>query len=221
MLNKQPVDSLIFDMDGTLWDAVDSYAVIWNDTLDEVGIEHEKVNREDLLKLMGSYLDDILEKLIPNVGQRAELLKRVMINEEKMMPRLGGTLYPHVRELIPELAKKYRLFMVSNCGPHGLENFVQYNGLEAYFTDLLSHGGTGRSKAENIKALIDKYGLKSPVYVGDTQSDADNARKADIPMVWTAYGFGEVADPDATIRAFEELPAAIREIDEKISQNAK
>ena len=31
-------DGLIFDMDGTLWDAVDSYVKIWNATIAECGI---------------------------------------------------------------------------------------------------------------------------------------------------------------------------------------
>lgn len=219
MLNKQPVDSLIFDMDGTLWDAVDSYAVIWNVTLDQMGIAHENVTRHDLLRLMGSYLDDILAQLIPDVEQRGPLLQKVMTNEAEMMPELGGTLYPDVRELIPQLAGKYRLFMVSNCGVRGLENFVEYNGLTPYFTDLLSHGSTGKSKTENIRDLVFRYGLKSPVYVGDTQSDADSAHKADVPFIWAAYGFGNVSDPDAVIRSFKELPGAVLEIDKMIENN--
>ena len=220
MINKGPVDSLIFDMDGTLWDAVDSYAVIWNTTLDSEGIEHENVTRRDLLRLMGSYLDDILNELIPDVDSRAALLEKVMINEAEMMPRLGGTLYPGVKELIPELSKKYKLFMVSNCGVKGLENFVSYNGLEGCFTDLLSHGGTGRSKAENIRVLVDRYSLKSPVYVGDTQGDADSARQAGIPMIFTAYGFGTVQEPDAIIGSFDELPQAVEQVNVKIQDNA-
>lgn len=217
MINKQPIDSLIFDMDGTLWDAVDSYATIWNVTLDEEGIPHQPVTRQELLSLMGSYLDDILKQLIPNLEQRSRLLERVMVNEANMMPTLGGILYPDVKRLIPILAKKYRLFMVSNCGAEGLENFVQYNGLQGYFTDLLSHGGTGKSKTENIQTLINKYGLKSPVYVGDTQSDANSAMKAGVPMIWTAYGFGHVSDPDATIHRFAEIENAVAEINAKIA----
>lgn len=216
MINRQHVDSLIFDMDGTLWDAVNSYATIWNSTLDEVGIEHAAVTREQLLSLMGSYLDDILAKLIPDLKQRDSLLEKVMINEAQMMPTLGGTLYPGVKDIIPQLAKRYKLFMVSNCGAEGLQNFVRYNNLESYFTDLLSHGGTGKSKTENIRSLIERYDLESPVYVGDTQSDADSARKADVPMIWTAYGFGAVTDPDATINNFSEIETAIDEINNKI-----
>ena len=32
-------DALIFDMDGTLWDAVDTYAEIWNMAFEREGIE--------------------------------------------------------------------------------------------------------------------------------------------------------------------------------------
>lgn len=220
MINKSPVDSLIFDMDGTLWDAVDSYAVIWNTTLDQMGIEHQTVTRDDLLALMGSYLDDILDKLIPDVSQRPLLLAQVMENETAMMPVLGGKLYPHVKNIIPALAQKYKLFMVSNCGPTGLENFVHLNGLQPYFTDLLSHGSTGKSKTDNIRFLIDKYNLKSPVYIGDTQSDADSAHRADVPFIHTAYGFGKVTDSEAQITSFDQLPSAIDSINSLIEKKA-
>ena len=30
------MDALIFDMDGTLWDAVDSYSEVWNETFREL-----------------------------------------------------------------------------------------------------------------------------------------------------------------------------------------
>lgn len=214
MMNNHPVDSLIFDMDGTLWDAVDSYAIIWNTTLDEVGARHKRVTRQDLLSLMGSYLDKILNELVPDVSEQKMLLEKVMVNEAAMMPQLGGKLYPHVKQLIPELAKKYRLFMVSNCGPGGLENFVRYNGLEGCFIDLLSHGGTGKSKKENILDLVERYALKRPVYVGDTQSDADSAHAAGCPFIWTRYGFGYVKDAEATITSFDQLPSAIEKINE-------
>lgn len=212
MLNKTPIDSLIFDMDGTLWDAVDSYAIIWNTTLDQMNIPHEDITRTELLSLMGSYLDDILDKLIPDVSQRPVLLAKVMQNEAEMMPTLGGRLYPYVHRVISELANRYRLFMVSNCGPQGLENFVRLNKLEPYFIDLLSHGSTGRSKTDNIRTLIERYDLKSPVYVGDTQSDADSAHRADVPFIHTAYGFGKVRDAEATIHTVSELPQAIDHI---------
>lgn len=216
MCNKVFVDSLIFDMDGTLWDAVDSYAEIWNVTLDEEGVEHNIVTREDLLRLMGWYLDDILATLVPQETGNRPLLKKVMDNEIKMMPLLGGILYPGVKDLIAVLSQKYKLFMVSNCGPGGLENFVRYNHFEPYFTDVLSHGGTGKSKAENIKELISRYNLRNAVYVGDTQGDIDNAHLAGVPAIWTSYGFGTaVKHADAEIASFSDIEQAIEKLNQK------
>ena len=210
---SEKIDSIIFDMDGTLWDAVDSYATIWNVTLDQEGIPHNEVTRDDLLKLMGSYLDDIIRQLLPGKEERQKLLELVMKNEADMMPELGGVLYPDVKELIRELSENYRLFMVSNCGASGLSNFVRYNNLQPYFIDLLSHGSTGKSKADNIACLVDRYSLKRPVYVGDTQSDADSAHAAGVPFVWCRYGFGTVVDADATIDRFADLPEALMNLE--------
>ena len=222
MEKHQKIDSLIFDMDGTLWDAVDSYAKIWNVSLDELGIKHKEVTRNDLLRLMGSYLDDILnclltgeeEKSVEKIDKKA-ILELVMANETAMMPTLGGILYGNVKETIAELAKNHKLFMVSNCGPGGLENFVRYNRLEPYFIELLSHGGNGKSKTENIRLLVEKHGLSAPVYVGDTQSDCDSAHNAGVPMIWAAYGFGKVKDADAVINGFGEISEAIEKLNER------
>lgn len=56
-------DSLIFDMDGTLWDAVDSYAEIWNRTNAVFGID-ATVSRRELLDHMGQTIDVIFHSLM-------------------------------------------------------------------------------------------------------------------------------------------------------------
>ncbi|MBP8903824.1 MAG: HAD hydrolase-like protein, partial [Paludibacteraceae bacterium] len=45
-------DSLIFDMDGTLWDNVNSYVRARNNGLEKTG-HNVRVTRDDLLSLMG------------------------------------------------------------------------------------------------------------------------------------------------------------------------
>lgn len=209
------VDALIFDMDGTLWDAVDSYAVIWNKTLDDAHVAHKTVTRRDLLDMMGMYLDDIIARLAPSMAGNADFLARLEANETGMMPVLGGRLFSGAHLVIEELSKRYKLFMVSNCGPHGLDNFVAYTGLTPYFTDLLSHGMTHVSKADNIRTLIDRYGLKRPVYIGDTAGDGKQARDAGIEIVWAAYGFGTISSPDATVYDIRQLPGAINSLPTK------
>ena len=47
-------DGLIFDMDGTLWDAVDTYARIWNEVFLRAGKEVH-ITRESLIGNTVSY----------------------------------------------------------------------------------------------------------------------------------------------------------------------
>ena len=41
-------DSLIFDMDGTLWDNVNSYVISWNEGLQQRGYQ-KQVTRDNIL----------------------------------------------------------------------------------------------------------------------------------------------------------------------------
>ena len=59
-------DALCFDMDGTLWDAVDSYCEIWNRCFRKVGMDRV-VARQDLLACMGQNLHEILRRLCGGV----------------------------------------------------------------------------------------------------------------------------------------------------------
>ncbi len=200
----QQFDSLIFDMDGTLWDAVDSYAAVWDATFSQMGMP-DTVSRNQLIKCMGLPIDKIYEVVVgkPEIAQ--EFLKRLAQNEDSMMMTLGGILYPGVRERIPELAKKYRLFMVSNCGILGLPNFLKFTALEPYFTDTLSYGQTLLPKEGNIRELIKRHSLQAPVYIGDTNGDCTSAHAAGIPMMHAAYGFGKAPEADFSARSFDEI----------------
>lgn len=203
-MNNITYDSLIFDMDGTLWDAVDSYCKIWDRTLSETGINH-RVSRQELLDCMGMPINEIFKIVIQTPTDTEKFLERLDYNEQKMMPELGGKLYPHVKDGIQELAARYRLFMVSNCGAEGLRNFLSFTGLSPYMDDTLTHGETQQSKAENIKTLIARNNLKAPIYVGDTQGDCDSAHQAGIPMVFTAYGFGKCNNAEYRVDSFKQL----------------
>lgn len=202
---SQPYDSLIFDMDGTLWDAVDSYAEIWNATSRELGVDRV-VTRDDLLRYMGRPLNEIFHALFDGMNVDAEKYQKLIAeNDPKMMPILGGKLYDGVKEGIARLAKKYKLTMVSNCGATGLPDFLKFTGLTPYFIDTLSNGENGLDKAENIRLIAERNNLKNPAYVGDIQRDSDAAHAAGIDMIHVTYGFGKCNDAQLSFDSFAEL----------------
>lgn len=197
-------DSIIFDMDGTLWDAVDSYCAIWDKTLLQFN-NSRQITREELLKCMGKPIREIFNTLNIGISDINLFLEILDKNENSMMPVLGGKLYEGVTENIKILAEHYQLFMISNCGAEGLNNFLKFTNLKQYFIETVTYGQTNKDKHENIKFLVSKHNLKSPIYVGDTQSDCNNAHKAGIKMVYASYGFGKCVDAEYTIDKFSEL----------------
>lgn len=197
-------DSIIFDMDGTLWDAVDSYCKIWDVTFEQMG-KQQKVTRDELLKCMGMPIDEIFNTIVKINIDKDQYLTLLDKNESEMMPILGGKLYNGVFEGIKLLSNKYKLYMVSNCGAEGLNNFLSFTKLKPYINGTLTYGETLLPKLENIKLLIKRNGLCNAVYVGDTQGDCNSAHAAGIPMIFAKYGFGKCEDAEYTIESFPDL----------------
>lgn len=199
-------DSLIFDMDGTLWDAVDSYARVWDISFARMGID-ATVSREQLVGCMGMKLSDILDTIVdPAVDiDRARFLDILAEEEARQMPRLGGRLYPGVADGIAALARRYRLFMVSNCAACGISNFLAYTGLTPYIDDHISNGENGLDKTENIRLIATRNGLTNPVYIGDTAGDAAHSHAAGVDFIHAAWGFGTVDPSAASAASFNDL----------------
>lgn len=204
--NIQKPECLIFDMDGTLWDATESYAITWNECNKTFGLETH-ITGSELKQYMGKPIDLIFHGLFPN-SQITDIPKYLVTLDEivdKMMPTLGGKLFSGVKEGIINLSKKYPLLMVSNCGAQGALTFMDFTGLRPYFTDQLTFGATRLNKTENIKLLMKKYGFNNGYYIGDTQHDCDETHDAGLKFGFMKYGFGTCIDADVEFENFDEL----------------
>ena len=72
---------------------------------------------------------------------------------------------------------------------------LKTTGLAPYIKDHLCFGETQTPKGDTIRTLVARNGLKAPVYVGDTQGDADACKAAGVPFIFAEYGFGDVRMP--------------------------
>lgn len=122
-------------------------------------------------------------------------------------------MYPKLVEVLDELKKHYRLFIVSNCEEGYIQCFLNAHKLHDYFEDFEYPGRTRASKAENIRMIIERNELETPIYVGDTQGDANSSQKAGVPFVYAKYGFGNVDEYEFAIDSFAELPEVLKQID--------
>lgn len=201
------MESIIFDLDGTLWDSRQTIAEAWTTAVQQQGYEERVFTKEDIGSLMGLQIPVIAEKLFPmeSVERRKEIMDACAKEDQVMIREQGGVLFPNLEETLRELKKSYRLFIVSNCEDGYIEAFYAAHGLEKYFEDFENPGRTGLSKGENIQLIMERNAITSAVYVGDTQGDLDAARHAGIPFIYAAYGFGSPETYDKNIHTFEEI----------------
>lgn len=201
------IDSLIFDLDGTLWDSSDGIVATWRLVLEHYPEIDKVVTSEELAGNFGLPLDEIARRMFPEQTEamRQQLMKECCDRENEYLAEHGGTLYPKLKETLGRLAGRFPLFIVSNCQDGYIQSFYQGNQTAEYFRDCECIGVTGLPKGENIRLVMERNHLKSPAYVGDTQGDADAARVAGIPFIYARYGFGNVEHYDMVIDKFEEL----------------
>lgn len=203
------IDSIIFDLDGTLWDSTNVVAEAWNTIIHQHTVFDLVLTGDYLKNLFGKTMDVIAENLFPSESKerQLELIHICGDYENEYIKTHCGDLYPDLEKVLSDLSKRYPLFIVSNCQEGYIESFLEVTGFQSYFKDHLCPGDTGKAKASNIKEIIRRHQLKNPVYVGDTIGDYQATKDADpaIPFVFASYGFGTVEHPDYTITSLPEL----------------
>ena len=201
------MDSIIFDVDGTLWDSTKSVAESWNKAIREHSSLNLTLEPVSLSRVFGKTMTEIADALFPDlsVKERMELLDVCFDEENRYLEDHPGILYPDVVRTIKELSLSFPLYIVSNCQCGYIEVMLRTTGLGPYIRDHLCFGETQVPKGETIRMLIERNNLQSPVYVGDTQGDADSCKTAGIPFIFAEYGFGDVPDARTRIHTFSDL----------------
>jgi phosphoglycolate phosphatase len=205
---KNKFDSIIFDLDGTLWDSTGNVALAWQDAIEQVDYVDEVMTQEKVRSITGLAYNVIFDRLFPylDTEKRTELMEICAKSELEILHNKGGELYPALDETLSYLAAKYKLFIVSNCQTGYIEVFLKLSKMGHYFMGHQCYGTKGNPKSENIKDIVNDYHLTAPVYVGDTIGDYDAAAQAGVPFIFADYGFGKVENGQiATISTFGEL----------------
>ena len=206
---KDKFDSIIFDLDGTLWDSTDTVTEAWQAALAKAPyMSHEVMTRDRVRSITGMTYDKIFETLFPFLSheQREEVKYLCSVSELEILHKKGGTLYANLADTLTYLGKKYKLYIVSNCQSGYIELFLDLHNMHPHFLAHQCFGTKGNPKADNIRDIVTDHNLKNPVYIGDTTGDYESATKAGVPFIFASYGFGKVESGQiATINNFEEL----------------
>lgn len=198
---------IIFDLDGTLWNPSEVVIRSWNRVLANYKEVKNPITLEQLRSVLGLQIPQIGEKLFPYLDEklRTKIMDECCSLECEVIEKEGGILFKDMEKTIKCLSETHPLYIISNCQSGYIESFLKYYNFGKYFIDIECAGNTGRSKGENIKLVIERHGLKDPIYVGDTQSDCDASKLAGIPFVFAGYGFGKANTYDYYINEISEL----------------
>ena len=206
------LDSLIFDIDGTLWDSRALVAEGYNIQLKAEGYHHLCVDAEVLRPLFGQTMSAIADAILAEVPvpERYALMERCMDTENRYLAenecRIG---YDGVKETLEILSRDYRLFIVSNAQCGYPELCMEKLGIGHLIEGHLCYGDTGTEKGETILTLMRRHNIPSAAYIGDTQGDFEATVVADIPFIWAAYGFGAPQGAAGRITHIRQLPQAL------------
>lgn len=198
-------DALVFDLDGTLWDALESSTSGWNEGLRSLGLD-KRITVEELSKVTGKTDEECVQILLPDEFEGHRNLIEILGNyEKKVIQSQGGKLYASLEATITTLAQQYGLYLVSNCEEWYLEDFFKLSGLKEYFRDYNCHGISKENKSVMLTRLKDNYGFKKPAYIGDTETDEAAAKNAGYAFIHAGYGFGIAHQPDYRINSLKDL----------------
>lgn len=199
---------VVFDMDGTLWDAVDLIVESWNASLKKHPELSIVIEKKALESLLGQPMDAFARALFPGVPFEAAraLLEECEQLENSWCRERGANLYPKEEETFRKLIEDgWKLGIVSNCQSGYIEAFLDHYGFGKYFSDKLCYGDNGFSKGGNIRLLLERNHAEYGCYLGDTDGDRMTCKEAGVPFYWAAYGFGKVTG-EKTVNRLEDLP---------------
>lgn len=206
--------AVLFDLDGTLWDATAAVTEVWNIQCSR-NSDMRPITEEQFRGLQGMTGMQIMDTMLPEQSyeRKFELMNERSALNAEFMPKMEIPLFPHVRETLAKLKEDYTVILVSNCSEYYMDIFMSKDGIKELFDDCECAGRTKKSKGENILEVIRRNGIEAAAYVGDTVWDRDAALYAGVPFIHAAYGFQAVdTGVAAKLENFADLPDVLAKL---------
>lgn len=204
---------MFFDLDGTLWDALEALTLSWNETMIRNNKKY-RFSKEKMQSFMGLTPEETYFLAFPDLSfdEAKELFNTCIKDQIKFLRNTPGKTYENEDEILELLSKKYPLFVVSNSEKGYVETYLEACKKEKYFLDHVCAGDTGLAKWQNILYLKEKYNIETVVYVGDTQKDFDESSRAGVKFIHANYGFGKINHKCLEMNELKELPILLEQI---------
>jgi phosphoglycolate phosphatase len=214
------VDTVVFDLDGTLVDTVPDIAGAVNRALRAAGLP--ALTRAEVRGQVGFGGTALVRRALAKAGREARpdqvaALQEAYLSAYAEEPVRESAVYPGAARLLDELrAAGLRLAVCTNKSGRITGPLMTALGL-ATRVDAVVTGDTLPVRKPDpgpVLHAVELAGGNRAMMVGDTLSDVRAARAAELPVVCVSFGYheGDVArlGPDALITDYADFPAAVR-----------
>ena len=231
------IRNVLFDLDDTLFDFHKAEKIALTKTLVHFGIDpteetlalYSTINAAHWKRLE---LGEISREEV-KVGRYRELFKTIGVECDPVkatayyesMLAIGHYFMPGAPELLEELYRKYRLYIVSNGTAKVQEGRIGSSGIAKYMEGIFISQILGANKPDKqffdiCFAEIPDFSLSETVIIGDSlSSDIKGGINAGITTVWfNPKGIENDNDikPDYTIKELSEVPGLLSQISAEI-----
>lgn len=187
------IDTVIFDLDGTLLNTLDDLHACFNHAIKTFGYPERSI--EEIRSFVGNGIKKAIERALPYKVQDEELDKIVeyfrVYYKEHMFELTKA--YEGILELLAKLKEKnYKLAVVSNKYDKAVKDLVKH-----YFSEYINIAvgeGLGINKKPSsdgtLKAINElNSNIKNCIFVGDSDVDIETAKNVGIPCISVLWGF--------------------------------
>lgn len=200
-MNSYPYDAVVFDLDGTLFDAEDGIVSSAVAAIEQLELEVPK--DADLRRIVGPPLRQSMKHIlhVPD-----ELIPQAMAYYTAAFAEHGMfryAVYPHIRHILTMLHQNgVHVGLASSKPQPACERLLNHFGMAHYFDAIVGEQGNEAQlgKPELIRrALPERY--EQAAMVGDRCFDMDGAAAVGIDGIGVSYGCGseeELRDSGAT-----------------------
>ncbi len=206
----QSIQSVFFDLDGTLVDSIPGIEYAAGLALSKAGFQR---GTRDLKALIGPPIRDILRHLATGITERD--LDHL---EQDFRAAYDGDgwrkteCYPGVKDMLSLLRKNGKAcFLITNKPQWATQKIISMLEIADYFDDVLARDSRNPafgSKAEMLDFLVVRHGLpiSGCLMVGDTADDYNAGRALGMQVAMAKYGYGSLAEINDPVPVQFESP---------------
>lgn len=220
------LQSIIFDMDGTLFQTDNILELSLQETFDylrNANLWEQETPIELYREIMGVPLPVVWEKLLPEHSHEIRQQSNDLFHE-KLIANINtgnGALYPYTKEIFTYLKdNNCEIYIASNGQKRYLETIVNYYHLDNWVTETFSiEQIQSQNKSDLVRVILNKYNIKNGAVIGDRLSDIKAAQDNGFVSVGCNFDFAqstELSQADFVINNLIDIKNVLETIQNSI-----